>query len=56
MNKKTIEYSAEVEMPDSGETIEIVGVSEEDVETQMANLFDYGLDTNGIYVGEEADS
>jgi len=55
MNNNTTEYTAQVEMPDTGETIEIVGISEEDVNQKMQDLFDYGLDTNGTYVGDEAD-
>ena len=55
MSDNIIEYSAKVEMPDTGEVVEIVGVSEQEVEDKLSNLFDYGLDENGIYVGDEAD-
>lgn len=56
MKTNTTKYSASIENPESGETINIVGISESDITEQMANLFDYGLDENGTYVGEEADS
>ena len=55
MSKNTTEYIANIENPDTGETIHIVGISEEDLENKISNLFDYGLDENGTYVGEEAD-
>lgn len=56
MEKNTNEeYIAEVENPESGETIKFVGVSESDVEAQAADFFDFGLDENGVYVGDEAD-
>jgi hypothetical protein len=56
MKHNTTKYSATIENPENGETIEIIGISEEDIENQMSNLFDYGLDENGTYVGEEADA
>jgi hypothetical protein len=49
------QYIAEVENPENGETIRFVGVSESDVESQAADFFDFGLDENGVYVGDEAD-
>lgn len=55
MSKNKEEYYAEVEDPSTGDTIKIVGVSEEDIEEQISDLYDYGLDEDGVYVGEEAD-
>lgn len=55
MDEKIIEYTASVELPDTGELVEIVGVSEQEVQDKLSNLFDYGLDEDGTYVGDEAD-
>lgn len=55
MSNKKEQYYAEVEDPTTGEKVQLVGVSEEDIETQISNLYDYGLDADGVYVGEEAD-
>lgn len=58
MDKKNMnseKYTAVVEDPSTGEEIKFIGVSEEDIETQMTDFFDYGLDADGVYVGEEAD-
>jgi hypothetical protein len=54
-DSKNNNVTAEVEDPTTGEKITLVGVDESDVENQMVNLFDYGLDEDGVYVGEEAD-
>lgn len=56
MKTNITKYSASIENPENGEIIEIVGISEDDITAQMSDLFDYGLDENGTYVGEEADS
>lgn len=55
MSKNKEQYHAEIEDPSTGETIKLVGVSEQDIEQQISNLYDYGLDEDGVYVGEEAD-
>lgn len=55
MSNKKENYSASIEDPSTGETIEIVGVSEQEIEDQISDLYDYGLDADGVYVGEEAD-
>lgn len=55
MSSKKEQYYAEVEDPSTGEKIQLVGISEEDIENQISNLYDYGLDEDGVYVGEEAD-
>jgi hypothetical protein len=49
-------YTAEVENPENGEKLSFVGVSQEDVEKQVGDFFDFGLDKDGVYVGDEADS
>lgn len=53
-NNKT-EFIGEVEDPSTGDVTILVGVSEEDINNQIADLYDYGLDEDGVYVGEEAD-
>lgn len=55
MSKNKEQYYAEVEDPTTGQKVQLVGVSEKDIEEQVANLYDYGLDEDGVYVGEEAD-
>jgi len=54
-NNNSEQYTAVVEDPTSGEKVEFIGVSEEDLDAQMTDFFDYGLDSDGVYVGEEAD-
>lgn len=49
------EFIAEIEDPSTGDVTVFIGVSEEDVNNQIADLYDYGLDEDGKYVGEEAD-
>ena len=55
MSKNKEQYQADFEDPTTGETIKLVGVSEQDIENQISDLYDYGLDEDGVYVGEEAD-
>jgi hypothetical protein len=57
MNKKDNEsqYTAEVENPEDGTKLSFIGVSQEDVEKQVSDFFDFGLDSDGVYVGDEAD-
>lgn len=48
-------YTAEVENPENGEKLTFVGISQEDVEKQVSDFFDFGLDKDGVYVGDVAD-
>jgi hypothetical protein len=58
MSKKETkpEYTAEVENPENGEKIAFVGVSQSDVEQQVTDFFDFGLDSEGVYVGDTSDN
>lgn len=48
-------YAAEVTDPATDEKLTFVGISQEDVEKQVADFFDFGLDSDGVYVGDSAD-
>lgn len=54
-DKNKQEIIGEIEDPTTGDVTVFVGVSEEDIQNQIGDLYDYGLDEDGVYVGEEAD-